>query len=260
MGLLVTQDIDKHHRCCMKAMIFAAGLGTRLKPLTDTLPKALVTVDGKPMLLHAAEKLMAAGVRDIIVNVHHHAGLLKTFVAGLDYPGIRFHISDETGQLMDTGGGLKKAAGSLKGEEAFFLYNADILCEIDLDDMLKEHRRQRPIATLAVSRRQTPRNFLWHEKRLAGWEDSRSGDRILCTDATREQLKAMAFSGIHLVEPHLLDLIREEGPFPITRLYLRLAKTYDIMAYEHKPGQWADIGTPDKLERAREMVKNRKIY
>lgn len=240
----------------MKAMIFAAGLGTRLKPITDTMPKALVTLEGKPMLLHVAEKLMAAGVRDIIVNVHHHADLLKRFITGLDYPGIRFHISDETEELLDTGGGLKKAAGSLKGEEAFFLYNADVLCDINLNDMLREHHHHRPLATLAVSRRKTTRNLLWHGKRLAGWENTQRGDRILCTDIREDQLEAKAFSGIHLAEPRLLKLIREEGRFPITRLYLRLAKEYDIIAYEHDPRYWADTGTPVNLERARKMLGN----
>ncbi len=239
----------------MKAMIFAAGLGVRLKPHTLTKPKALVPLKGKPMLVWVAEKLIATGVTDIVVNIHHHGDALETFIRHLNYPGVRFHTSDEMAKLLDTGGGLKKAAGLLQGDEAICLYNSDVLCDINLADMLRFHNKHQPLATLAVTRRASSRHFLWLDGKLAGWENTTTGQKILCRDLANRQTKAMAFSGIHLVEPTLLPLITEGGRFSIRQLYLRLAKDYDLMAYEHDARYWADIGTPEKLEHAARLLE-----
>ncbi len=239
----------------MKAMIFSAGLGTRLKPITLAKPKALVRLKGKSMLVRVAEKLIAAGVTDIVVNIHHHGDALETFIRKLYYPGVRFHISDETDQLLDTGGGLKKAAGLLQGDEAIFLYNSDVLCDINLADMLRAHNQHRPLATLAVTRRMSPRHFLWLDGKLAGWENTVTGEKIRCRDLANRQPEAMAFSGIHLVEPDILPLITENGRFSIRQLYLRLARDYDLMAYVHEARYWADIGTPGKLKHAARLLE-----
>ena len=164
----------------MKAIILAAGLGSRLRPLTDNTPKALIEVGGKPLLLHAAEKLIAAGVSDIVVNIHHHGNMIQEFIEQLEYPGVKFHISDETDELLDTGGALKKAAPLLQGTAPFFIYNADILAGIDLKEMLAKHQKEKPLATLAVTRRQSSRFFLWNNGLLTGWINKRTGEQLWC--------------------------------------------------------------------------------
>ncbi len=245
----------------MKALIFAAGFGSRLRPLTDNIPKAMVRVGGKTMLEWVAEKLIAAGVSDIVVNVHHRGRMLENFIFSLDYPGIRFHISDEKEKLLDTGGGLKKAESMLKGEGPFFIHNVDVLSDISLTSMLSTHLEKRPLATLAVSRRESSRRFLWQDGLLTGWENRISGERIFCREESLDGFEPLAFSGVHLVEPSVFELIKEKGAFSINSLYLRLAENHPIMAFRHDAGNWADIGTPEKLIRAgRLMAANPGIF
>ena len=238
----------------MKALIFAAGLGTRLRPLTDKLPKALVPVAGKPMLQWVTEKFIASGVTDIVVNVHHHPDMLIDFINNFNYPGIQFHISDERDQLLDTGGGLKKAEVYLNGPDPFIVHNADVLSNIDLRVMLDYHKRKKPLVTLAVSARKTSRHFLWAGCRLAGWENKISCEKILCQPNEKIILRQLAFSGIHVLDPKIFSLINETGSFPIKDLYLRLAASHHIAAYEHDPRHWFDIGSPEKLENAERMI------
>ncbi len=240
----------------MKAMIFAAGPGSRLQPLTGSTPKALIPVDGKPMLLHVAEKLAAAGVTDIVVNVHHHAQQMKSTISQMAIPYTRFYVSDESETLLNTGGGLKKVAGVLHGNEPFFLYNADVLCDIDLGAMWEYHHTHRPLATLAVTKRRSSKYLLWQNHRLAGWVNDLTGEQVFSKTQYPAHTEKMAFSGIHLVEPKIFKLISENGPFSIIRLYLRLAKNHTILAYEHDPAYWADIGTTEKLKRAGKMAKD----
>lgn len=240
----------------MKAMLFAAGKGTRLLPVTTHTPKALVEVGGKPILLHAIEKLVAAGASELVVNVHHHAGQVIRFVRSLCFPGVTFHVSDESGQLLDTGGGLKKAAHLLRGDAPVILYNADILCDADLGEMVRHHRQASPLATLAVSDRRSSRYFLWDNGKLAGWEHVERDERVLLGGRSRDGLRALAFSGIHVVRPDLPGLITETGAFPITGVYLRLAREHAIICHEHAATGWADIGTPEKLASARRRFAN----
>ncbi len=237
----------------MKAIILAAGLGSRLKPLTDKTPKALIEVGGKPLLLHAAEKLIAAGVSDIVVNIHHHGNMIKEFIAQLDYPGVKFHVSDETDELLDTGGAIKKAAPLLQGIHPFFIYNADVLAGIDLQDMLAKHEKEKPLATLAVTRRQSSRYFLWKDRQLVGWTNKSTANP---GSATFDGTEKLAFSGIHLADPSLLRLITETGRFSIKDLYLRLAPHHRIMPYLHDHRFWADTGTPEKLKKAEAMLQH----
>ena len=232
-------------------MIFAAGLGTRLDPVTRNTPKALMEVGGKPLLLWVAEKLMAAGVKDIVVNIHHHAEKIRQYVNKLDFKGVRFHLSDETDLLLDTGGGLKKAMPVLDGDEAFFLYNADVLSNIDLDDMWDYHHRQNAVATLAVSKRKSSRYFLFEDDRLAGWQNERNNKQVLVKNIDANKTSKLAFSGIHLVSPEIFGLIEETGSFSIKDLYLRIAAHHKITGYDHDPEGWMDIGTPEKLRKAR---------
>ena len=239
----------------MKAMIFAAGVGSRLKPLTDNTPKALIPVKGKPMLLWVAEKLMHAGVNEIVVNVHHHADAMVAFVEKLNYPGVRFFISDEQKKLLDTGGGLVNAKHYLLGDHPFIVHNADVISDVSLTEMLEFHHGEQALATLAVSKRNTSRYFLWHENRLAGWKNSKTGESLVNPGFKDKPLQELAFSGIHIIDPRFFSLVDRSGQFSITKTYLELAQQQNIVAYRHDPARWADIGTPAKLKRAEEMLE-----
>jgi N-acetyl-alpha-D-muramate 1-phosphate uridylyltransferase len=280
----------------MKAMILAAGLGTRLRPYTDSTPKALITIGEKTMLQIVTEKLIDAGVTEIVVNIHHHAEIMRTSINELNYSGVRFHISDETDTLLDTGGGIKNARDLLDDGQAFFVYNIDILCDINLKLLLEAHRNTKALATLAVSDREASRYLLWKNRLLCGWQNVSTGETILCTkqgnisgfvdtpkntgenDSEPEKISARkiylynrsgdlvpdnpqydlsrmkkkAFSGIHIVESAIFDLISETGVFSIKDVYLRLAGNHHIACFDHNHKTWFDIGTPEKLAHARE--------
>ena len=238
----------------MKALIFAAGLGTRLRPITEKLPKALIPVAGKPMLQWVTEKLIAGGATEIVINVHHHPDILIDYINNFKYPGIQFHISDERNQLLDTGGGLKKAEVYLNGPDPFIVHNADVLSNINLKEMLAFHKSQKPLATLAVSSRNTSRHFLWADDRLAGWENNVSGEHFFCHHNTKNTLNPLAFSGIHILSSDIFSLISETGSFSIKDLYLRLAASHHIAPYEHDPRYWFDIGSSEKLAAAEMMM------
>lgn len=239
----------------MKAMILAAGLGSRLRPLTDDTPKALLKVAGKPLLCWAIEKLAAAGVAEIIVNVHHHADKIERFLAGNPYPEIRFFISDERAELLDTGGALKKAEHFFATKEDFFLYNADVLTALDLSEMLDIHRKNRALATLAVAGRNTQRYFLFDEKNvLHGWTNIKTGE-TLPENLNVSPYKKLAFSGIHIIKAELLSLIDKTGAFSIVPEYLRIAENHLIMGFEHSAALWLDAGKPETFPKAEAFVR-----
>jgi len=235
------------------AMIFAAGLGTRLAPLTSDRPKALVDAAGKTMLQRTAEKLIKSGIRRIIVNIHHFPEKMSAAIDALHYDGVEFIISDESEELLDTGGGLLKAAEHLKGEKPFIVHNVDVISDIDLQKMYENHISQDALASLAVARRETTRYFNWHEGRLCGWKNLKTGDEIKCFPV-KGNIESLAFSGIHIINPEIFDLITEKGKFSINQVYLRLAHEHRIMAYEHDARFWADIGTPEKLAAAEKLL------
>jgi len=236
-------------------MIFAAGIGKRLQPISQRTPKALVEVGGKPMLQRLIEKLILAGVTRIVVNIHHHPEKMQEFIEKLRYPGTEILISDETDILLDTGGGLLKAAEMLQGAEPILLHNVDVLSDIDLGALAAFHNETAALATLAVSHRKTSRYFLWDVGRLAGWENTTTGQMILCEPENGHHLTRRAFSGVHIIGSKLLRLITESGIFSINEVYLRLAKTHNIASFEHSAQNWADIGTPEKLEHARAVFE-----
>lgn len=233
------------------------------------MPKALVEVGGKPMLQWVAEKLAAAGATTIVINMHHHAGKIREFSGGLRLPGVEVILSDETNLLLDTGGGLKKAAGLLKGDGPVILHNADVLSDIDLRQMLRHHQERQAMVTLAVSDRPSSRFFLWDGNgRLAGWKHTGTGETILCglhgesrygkLDEVQDTkpLKPLAFSGVHIINPDLPEHITETGAFPVIDVYLRLAATRRIVCFEHDPKYWVDIGNPEKLKHAGELFSS----
>ena len=233
----------------MKAIIFAAGLGSRLKPLTDNTPKALLRVEGKPLLAHAIEKLQQAGVTEIIVNVHHLAEQIVAYLENNHYHGVTFSISDERNLLLDTGGGLKKAAPFFNDGQPFFAYNVDILTNMNLSAMMDFHRKHGALATLAVSDRATARYLLFDDDRyLKGWTNVKTGE-IIPQNADLQHLHKRAFSGIHIINPKLLHLLDGEGNFPIIPEYLRLCAEHPILGYDHTGDYWMDMGKIESVTR-----------
>ena len=226
----------------MKAMILAAGLGTRLKPFTNSNPKALFKVDGKTLLEHSIGHLKHAGVKEVIINVHHFASMITDFLAANDYFGMEIAISDETGELLETGGGVKKSAWFFEGAEAAIIRNVDIHSDLDLKKMTDFHVKTGALATLAVRDRATSRYFLLdHEMQLCGWENRKTGEQRKSRDAA--SFIARAFSGIQVVSPAIFSLITEDGRFSLTDLYLRLAKDQKITGYPDEGSVWEDVGS-----------------
>jgi len=237
-------------------MIFAAGLGTRLKPFTETMPKALVTVDGIPMIEILINHLQENGITDIIVNVHHFAKQVIEFLKLNNNFGANISISHEEELLLDTGGGLKKAAWFFDDQQPFLVQNVDVICDLKYHDMLYVHTDCKSIATLAVSNRETSRYFLFDDSmQLCGWENTRTGEVKIVRKEIRN-LTRFAFSGIHIIDPVIFGLINQNGKFPIVDTYLELAATHKITGFEHNPDNWVDMGKPEELVKA-ESILNR---
>lgn len=238
----------------MKAMILAAGLGTRLGKITEKIPKALVDINGKTALRTAAEKCMGSGFGEIIVNIHHFAGLVEEEVKKLNSEGFNITVSDERNELLDTGGGLYKAR-SFFGKEPFLLYNTDIVTDIDLSKIHQVHLSGNGLATLAVRKREGNRFFLTDENgKLCGWVNKATGERIItCDDGVH--LSEIAFSGIHIIDPEIFNYM-EEGIYSMTAVYLQLASDHNIYTCTHNDGYWFDIGTPENLQKIREFLIN----
>ena len=225
----------------MKAMIFAAGLGTRLQHLTQHTPKALVKFGGKPLLEHVIAKLKEVGVDKIIINVHHYAEQIIDFIHAND-SGINIQFSIEENCLLDTGGGLKKASWFFDDEKPFFIHNVDVQSDLNLLEMYNFHCRNNALASLAVRNRDTQRYFLFDKKnRLCGRENLKINEKILFSEmATSEHLHRFAFSGIHVVSPKIFDYMPKEEIFPIINLYKNVNK--QVFAYPHDYGKWKDMG------------------
>jgi len=233
----------------MKAMILAAGVGSRLRPLTDTMPKALLEVGGVPMIERVIRRLRAAGVTELVVNLHHLGERIVEFLASRDNFGLRIAFTREA-ELLDTGGGLKNAAGFFDDGRPFYLHNVDVLSDIDLEGLLRFHRRVGALATLAVQRRPGPRQLLFdREGRLCGRE---SPAGIQWAGEPVAGAERLAFTGIHVIDPAIFPRMTETGAFPITRTYLRLAGEGERIAACRADGSyWQDMGSPEKLEAAR---------
>jgi mannose-1-phosphate guanylyltransferase len=244
----------------MKAMVLAAGLGTRLRPLTDHRPKALVEVAGRTLLEITLARLRAFGVREVIVNAHHFADMVVDYLKARDNFGMRIEVSRED-VLLDTGGGLKKAAWFFlqdsSREEPFLLHNVDVISTIDLGRMGRAHKQNRALATLAVQKRESGRQLLFDEhERLCGRRAGRDKDPEIARPAPR--LEPLAFSGIHVISPRLFTLMKEEGIFSIIDSYLRLAATGEhIVAFRADEYYWRDLGKPADLQRAAQDLEQK---
>lgn len=244
----------------MKAMILAAGLGTRLRPLTDDRPKALVEIAGRTLLEITLLRLRESGVREVIVNVHHFADLVVHYLKEHANFGMRIEISREE-ILLDTGGGLKKAAWFFQEapDKPFILHNVDVLSTIDLDRMLQFHQQNQALATLAVQQRKTSRFLLFDsQNQLCGRRTGRDQPEIVRPSTASHvsgQLEELAFSGVHVISPRLLNRLNEEGAFSIVASYLRLAKEREtILAFHSDKYYWRDLGTPENVRQASEEV------
>ncbi|MGE5427964.1 MAG: nucleotidyltransferase family protein [Methylococcaceae bacterium] len=241
----------------MKALIFAAGLGTRLKEHTSNKPKAMVLVAGKPLLQHAIEKLVMHQISDITINVYHFADQIISFLNDHPFPGVQIHLSDEREELLDTGGGLKKAACFLRGEEPILIYNVDVISNLDLTSLEHYHLTSGSLATLVVRQRETSRYLMFDEQmQLAGWKNFSNGETKISRQDLFDSSLPYAFSGIQVVQPEIFNLISEEGKFPIMDLYLRLAKTQKIHGYVDNSSIWMDLGKPEQLVLAEKMFRN----
>lgn len=235
----------------MKAFLLAAGLGTRLKPFTDHHPKALAPVHGRSLLEWNIRNLQRFGIYDIVVNVHHFAGQIIELLQKEKGFGSRIEISDESEAVLETGGGLKKAAPLFKDCGTLLVMNVDILSNFDLDRMLAQHRQSGAAVTLAVQNRTTSRYFLFdNDMQLQGWENIKTGERRLPGTVPEALLKPYAFSGIQLVEASFLPGIRQEGKFSLVDVYLDRCTTQSIKAWDHTGDALLDVGKPESLERA----------
>jgi len=233
----------------MKALIFAAGLGTRLGDLTAEKPKALMDINGKTALRIAVEKLTSSGFDDIIVNVHHHPDKMKEEIERLRKDGFRITISDETEKLLDTGGGLYKAK-QFFSDQPFLCYCVDIFTDIDLKALYENHLSGGALATLAVRHRPGNRFLLVDRKgRMRGWCNIATHEEILTVDS-RKGLEEIAFSGIHVISPQIFDKM-PEGIYTMTAIYLMLAGKNVINTFRHDEGYWFDCGTPANLDKIR---------
>lgn len=238
----------------MKAMIFAAGIGTRLKPITNTKPKALVEAGGKTLLQINIEQLIDFGIKDIVINVHHFSEQIINFLESNKFFNINIQISDESDFLLDTGGGLKKAANLLQGDEPVILKNVDIYSDIDYNKMLEYHIKSGSIATLAVKSRESSRYLRFNSNNnLCGWVNTRTNEKIITRND--KEIKLLAFSGIHIISPQIFDLLPNEQVFGIIQPYLEISKKFPISGYQHDDDIWFDIGSPDKLNKLNQFIK-----
>ncbi len=232
-------------------MILAAGLGTRLLDMTIDKPKALVEVNGVPMLQLIIDKLVSQGFKELIINVHHHAEQIINFVRSRDF-GAKIEISDESNLLLNTGGGIKHAEKYLK-ESPFLIHNVDIYSEIDLADMYNFHVNSDNLVSLAVRKRESSNYFLFdNTHRLCGWKSYKTGSEIISNKC--DTYIELAFSGIHVVSPEIYDLFSREGSFSIVTEYLDLAKKHRIGAYTHNDKRILDLGKPEAIKEYEENI------
>jgi NDP-sugar pyrophosphorylase family protein len=254
----------------MKAMILAAGLGTRLRPLTDNCPKALVEINGRTMLEITLHRLRSFGVRELIINVFHFADMIERYLHANNDFGVTIKVSRED-TLLDTGGGLKKAAYFFlssspqdsrdlstevagKSDDPFILHNVDVLSTIDLQELVQVHKKSGALVTLAVQDRKSSRELLFDNRfQLCGRRSGNGQDDLV---GTAQPAHALAFSGIHVISPRLLRMLSEDGAFSIVNSYMRLAGTGEkIMAYPADKYYWRDLGTPESLAQAAEDLR-----
>ena len=234
----------------MKAMIFAAGMGTRLQPLTLKTPKALVEIDGVPLLEIIILRLKKYGFTDIVINIHHFAQQIIDFINANDSFGVKIHFSDETALLLDTGGGLMKAQELLNDGEPVLIHNIDVITNINLRELYDFHLKHNPLVTLAVKDRKTSRSLLVNnEGILCGWKNNATGETIIARGVEHELLP-IAYSCVQVIDPKLFSLLTEKDVFSIMPAFLRLAKDYNIATWKHNDDFWYEVGRIENIKDA----------
>lgn len=236
-----------------KAMILAAGLGTRLKPLTDSMPKALIPIAGKPVLEHLILKLKHSGFTQIIINIHHFPDMIIDFLSRNNNFGIDIFISAERECLLDTGGGIKHAAKFLHGNKPFLVHNADIVSNVNINEMYEKHICNNSLATLLVNNRESSRCLLFNESgQLCGWKNKSTGEsKWTDPEILPDTCKSYAFCGIHVISPDIFNHFQEwSGNFSIIDFYLHIAQTENICAYALQELKIIDIGKTENLKQA----------
>ena len=230
----------------MKAIIFAAGLGTRFKPWTDEHPKALAMVNGKSLLQRNIEYLQQYGITEVVVNVHHFANQVREAIDENDGWGSNISISDETEEVLETGGGLMKARHLLEGDEPFISLNVDILTNMDLAKLIAFHQQHRPLVTMGVTNRKSSRVLLFDEgNRLCGWKNVQTGEEKI--SIPKPHLIERAYSCVVVYEPAIFSLIQQQGKFSIIAAYLDLAAANSIIGLDHSGDKLVDVGKPESV-------------
>jgi len=242
-------------------MIFAAGLGTRLKPLTDTIPKALIPIGGKPLLEHVVLKLKAAGFNEIIVNVHHFPDQMIDFLKANNSFGIRIEVSDERDLLLDTGGGIRNVEWFFDDNKPFLVHNVDILSNLDLNVLYNEHLASNSMATLVVSKRDTFRYLLFNgNNRLCGWINEKTGETKPVRFDNILNFNKLAFAGIQVLSPAVFELMKNSDMrFPIMDFYLSNAQNQVIKGFTPIDFNMLDVGKLDVLDKAEQFIKTSPI-
>ena len=236
----------------MKAMIFSAGLGTRFKPWTDKHPKALALVNGKPLLQHNIEYLQRYGITDVVINVHHFADQIIEAVKQNSGWGSNILISDETNEVLETGGGLLKAKDLLQNGKPFVTLNADFLTDLNVANLIEFHKNKKSLISFGITNRKTSRYFLFDEdNRLCGWRNTTTGEEKI--SIVKDNLRQMAYSCVVVFQPEIFELIPQRGKFSLVETYLSLAADYPIYGYDHSGDILVDVGKPESVAIAEKL-------
>jgi MurNAc alpha-1-phosphate uridylyltransferase len=243
----------------MRAMILAAGLGTRLRPLTDQIPKPLVRFQGKPLLEIIIDRLLFFGIEKIVVNIHHHSDQVVEFLRSRDYFKGKVVVSDETDRLMDTGGGVLKARELLDNGEPFILHNVDVYTNLDINKLVAAHQDDNALITIAVKKRMPSRSLLFDEQNcLSGWQNNKTGDQKIIREF-KGDLTDYGNSCIYVINPEFFRLASSSEPVSLTDLYLDLARTYPVKGYIHNQDYWYNLGLYDTFLKAEAEVTSNKF-
>lgn len=238
----------------MKAMIFAAGLGTRFKPWTDKHPKALALINDKSLLQRNVEYLQQYNIKEVVVNVHHFSNQVIDAVKKNNGWGSHISISDETDEVLETGGGLLKAKNLLQNDEPFITLNADFLTNLNINSLLAFHKNKQALISFGITNRKTSRNFLFDEDyRLCGWRNNATGQEKIAIP--KKKLKEMAYSCVVVFNPQIFELIPQRGKFSLVDTYLSLAATHPIYGFDHSGDKLVDVGKPESIAIAEELFK-----
>jgi len=241
----------------MKAFILAAGLGSRLAPLTNNKPKALVEVNGKPMLQNLIEKLVSQGFNELLVNVHHYGDLIVNFLKANNNFGVKVTISDERDRLLDTGGAMVKAAWFFYGDEPVLVHNVDVFTDMNFVNLMELHKKSKALVSLVIRNRDSSRKLLFDSNRhLKGWKHLQKNE-IKWVDKPEAEVVERAYSGIYVASPSYPEKMQQEGSFSVVTEWLNMASRHVIAGVEYNEGLWFDLGSADKIYEAEQKINSK---